>query len=59
MQEAGWATTAHLPMQGHDIGDCIMTQGLGVAQGHTTTRSAAREHGLASEGSRYKILYHS
>ena len=33
VQEAGWAT-AHLPVLGHDIGNCIVTQGLGGRVGH-------------------------
>ena len=33
MQEAGWAT-AHMPVLGHDIGNSIVTQGLGGRAGH-------------------------
>ena len=35
VQEAGWAT-AHLPVLGHDTGNCIVTQGWGGRPGSAT-----------------------
>ena len=35
VQEARWATT-HLPMMGHDTGNCIVTQGWGGWPGRAT-----------------------
>ena len=43
VQEAGWAT-AHLPMLGHDTGNCIMTQSWGCRLG----RLKEARHGWAS-----------
>ena len=34
-QKAGWAT-AHLPVLGHDTGNCIVTQGWGGRPGRAT-----------------------